>query len=302
MSTPNTLSQIRALLDEAERRIVIMHETPDGVLRVIRQVEQIDQLLATLTGTQYNKGGEESRAEALRERLVREAARTAKLVRAAGLETELADSPIWQRVQAALAAQARRRTRTLVGTALALGLLAVLLFVVVPRIFPPTPVANIDAVSRLATSGDTAGALTLARTEQAHAPSDATAAVWIGVLEEHAGNTQAAEAAWTQARTLLGDPDAFLFERGQARLQLENERGAEADARELVTRTAPGSQAQGQLLLGVIYESRGDIRAALSAYELAGQLGDKAGNAQLTVVARTRMAAIMQRPPPLPTP
>lgn len=302
MSTPNLPSQIRALLDEAERRIVIMHETPDGVLRVIRQVEQIDQLLGSLTGGQYDTGGEESRAEALRERLVREAGRTARLVRTAGLEAQLADSPIWQRVQTTLAAQRRRRTRALAGGALALALLAVLLFVVVPRVFPPTPVANIDAVSRLATGGDTAGALALARTEQARAPQDATAAVWIGVLEEHAGNTQAAEAAWVQARALLGDPDAFLFERGQARLQLEDARGAEADARELTTRPAPGARAQGQLLLGVLYEARGDMRAALGAYEQAGQLADQAGNAQLTVVARTRMAAIMQRPPPLPTP
>jgi tetratricopeptide (TPR) repeat protein len=301
MITPNTLSQIRASLDEAERLIVIMHETPDGVLRVIRQVEEIDRLLGTLDSS-YDKGGEESRAEALRERLVRESARTASLVRAGGLEPQLADSPIWRSVQAAQADQARRRRTALLRWGLALGLLALLLFVVVPRIFPPTPVANIDAVSRLAVSGDEAGALQLARTEQAGAPQDATAAIWIGALEERAGNTQAAEAAWEQARALLNDPDVFLFERAQARLQLEDERGAEADARQLVARPDPGPQAQGQLILGVIYESQGKIREALSAYEQAGQLGDQAGNTQLTVAARARMAALLQRPPVVPTP
>jgi len=301
MSTPNTLSQIRALLDEAERLIVIMHETPDGVLRVIRQVEDIDRLLGTLDRG-YDKGGEESRAEALRERLVRESARTARLVRAGGLEPQLADSSIWRRVQAALADQARRRRTALLRWGLALGLLALLLFVVIPRIFPPTPVANIDAISRLAVGGDEAGALRLARTEQAGAPQDATAAIWIGTLEERAGNTQAAEAAWDHARALLNDPDVFLFERAQARLQLEDERGAEADARQLIARPDPGPQAQGQLILGVIYESQGKIREALGAYEQAGQLGDQAGNTQLTVAARARMAALLQRPPVVPTP
>ncbi|HEU4322125.1 MAG TPA: hypothetical protein VFS21_03160, partial [Roseiflexaceae bacterium] len=194
--TQSTFTQIRSLLDEAERLIVVMHETPDGVLRVIRQVDEIDRLLAALADPVYDTRAEESRAEALRERLVRESDRTVRLVRTGGFAEQLADSPIWQRASAAQQERQRRQRRTLVTAGVVLGLAAVLLFVVVPWLFPPTPIANTEAIARRVFEQDLPGAIEQARAEQARAPEDPLAPIWLGALYEQQGDGEAAEAAW----------------------------------------------------------------------------------------------------------
>jgi len=293
-TSESPFSQLRRLLDTTEQQIVVMHETPSGVLEVMDRLGQIDRLLAQLAGPEFDARGEESRAEALRERLLREADRVVRLVTASGQATQLGGNPLWQQVQASVAARQRRQRWRIGGAAIGLLLLGLILFVVLPWLFPATPQADSLAVGRAVEEGNLPGALATAQAEQARVPTDADIAVWVGALQQQQGNSQAAEAAWNQARQLYGSEISFLVQRGLVQLQLSDYSGTERDARTLIGMPTGGPQ--GYFLLGSVQEARGEYRAAMQSFEQAANLAEQANMPELVVAARTRMAYLTQQP------
>jgi tetratricopeptide (TPR) repeat protein len=294
------LERLRHHLDVAERRVVVMHESPDIALEVIHTMDQIEGLLHELQGPEFDTRGEESRAEALRERLARAAGRVVRQVGSRGSAGQLTDSPTWRMLREAAAAQHRQWRRRFLGIGAGIAIVAILLVVVLPRVFPAPPHADIEAISRPARAGDIGSALATAQAEQARVPNDPAVALWIGALQQRRGDQAAAQQAWEAARRLYGDDSTFHMERGIVWLQLGDLAAAEADARALIAQ--PGSAAEGYYLLSQVEEERGQISAAIAALQQAAQLAEQEGNAQLTVLARTRLGYLMQQPLLPPTP
>ena len=288
----STFGQLRSLLDETERQIVIMHETPNGARDVIQNVDRIDQLLDELASPQYDTRAEESRADALHKRLERDAPKVAKLVRAHGQAAALADSPTWKDVQAAAMAQRQRQQRRLLIGGAAVIIVAFLLFVVLPWVFPPTPQANTTPIMQDAVAGNVAAALQAANAERTRVPTDPAGALWAGALYFKQGDTPAATAAWNEAQQLIGDDGTFYFDRANVLMQLSEYDAALEDAQRLIA--MPERAAYGYYIRGAIAEARGQTQQAVQDYQQASTLADQNNNPQLTVMARTRMGYLLQ--------
>lgn len=294
----STLAQLRDDLDVVERRIVVMHETAGTATEVVRATDRIASILAMLSVQGIDVRAEANRADAILRRLLRDARRVSQFVLADGMASQLSESPTWRSISAAAARERRDRAVRFGLIATALVSVGLLVFVVLPRVFPAPPTANIGIVQDRAAGGDLAGALELARAEQARVPDDEAIGMWIGALELAQGNREAAEAAWLAARRHYPDEMAFRFDRGRILSLLQVYEPATVDAQALLA--LPGGAAQGHFLLGQIAELRGDLRSAYRAFEQASQLAEQAGDTNLVVLARTRMAYVAQRLPATP--
>ncbi|HWQ13921.1 MAG TPA: tetratricopeptide repeat protein [Roseiflexaceae bacterium] len=291
ISTQSQLAQLRALLDDTERRIVEMHKEPAGARDVIRSVDEIERRLAAAREAGLDVRAEEGRADFLRRRLTGGASGVVRLVQAADLADSLAGSPTWQAVLAAREAESARRVRRLLT--FGLPLLVVLLgIIVLTLLFPPPPQANLNSVRSLAQQGQVAEALAAAQAEAARVPSDPHAHLWVGALQLVRGDRAAAEAAWAEAQRLFGDDARFFFERGSTLAEIGRFDEAEADAQHLIA--DPRTAAPGYLLLGGIEEGRGRVPEAVAAFERAADIAHEAGNAQLEAIAKARLGILMQ--------
>src|SRR5579859_6899914 len=119
--------QLRHYLNETEQQIVVMYETPDGTVTVIRNIDQIVRLLAALRGPQFDTRAEEGRADGLRERLRHEGRKVVGHIQSNAHSEQLSDSPTWRDLLAALQQQrSRQRQRWLIGAGMAIVLAIVL--------------------------------------------------------------------------------------------------------------------------------------------------------------------------------
>ncbi|MEM8530020.1 MAG: hypothetical protein AAGF95_04205 [Chloroflexota bacterium] len=286
-------AQIRDALTKAEKQIVVMHDTPDGALETIRQVEHIEQQLARLAGLDIDTRGEESRAEALRERLIRESRKVARLIRKNGHADQLTASALWQTISETHQQNQRQQRNRLIAIGTSLFAIIIIFFVVLPSLFPPPPRANTDLISRAVQAGDTNEALAIAQAEQVQAPNDPNAALWIGGLLQLQGDQTGADTAWEEAQQLFNDDDFFHLERGMMLTQLQLYTEAEYDAQILID--DPETEPQGHYLQGHINEARGDIAEAIGAFNQAADIASARENSELFVAARTRVAFLSQR-------
>lgn len=293
LTEQSLVTQIRVALMEAEKQIIVMHETPTGALETIRQVERIEQLLTQLTGPEFDTRGEESRAEALRERLIRQSHKVVRLVRKNGQADQLTTSTLWQAISKVHQQNQQRRRNRLIVLSSTLSVVIILFFVVLPRLFPPPPRANIDSISRAVRAGNTEEALTIARAEQAQAPNDPSAALWIGGLLQLQEDQAAANESWEEARQLFDDDSFFHLERGLMLTELQLYTEAERDAQILID--VAETEPQGHYLQGHINEARGEVFEAITAFNQAADLANERENSELFVAARTRVAFLSQR-------
>lgn len=295
ITSRSMLNQLRDLLDTTERRLPVMHETPDGALQVIRHSDTLAQLALAARRPGVDTRAEENRVDILRRQLQSRAAQVVRLVRAADQADQLSDSPTWQMIQDLHTVQQRQlHRRLMIGGSVVLTL-GLLLFVVLPWVFPAPPRANVDSVVRMFAEGDLPGALVRARAEQARVPTDADAALWVGVLSLRSGDPAAAETAWAQARQLLNNDKIFYFQRGTALIEVGLPDIAEEDARRLIA--LPGAIAEGYLLLGGVEEARGRVPEAMKALQQSADYARQADNPELEVMAKTRLALMLQSPP-----
>ncbi|MBC8163563.1 MAG: hypothetical protein H7Z42_20345 [Roseiflexaceae bacterium] len=286
----STFVQLRQLLDQTERDMVAIKSEPAKAAPVIRQVERAERLIAELRGAGVDVRAEQSRADSLRGRLLHEAELVVK--RVGQNQPPLAGSALWQELQATVAVRRSQARRKLLITLGVVGTLAVLLFGVLPALFPAPPTANTVAVGQLVSQNDDQGALALALQEQAAAPGDPQIGLWIGALQAKQGNTAAAQASYAAARALASDEVAFLSDRVLVLMSLGDLAAAEQDATAL--QAIDGGAAIGTYHLGALREQAGDRQAAMALYEQAGALAERENRPELVVAARTRMATLMQ--------
>ena len=118
---------------------------------------------------------------------------------------------------------------------------------------------------------------------------------YLAVLYEQVGKAAEAEAALARARELLPDPVPYLATVARA-YETVGQTDKALDMIQQALETAPDS-AQATFIRGGIYESSGDRELALADFEHASDLARDSGEDALYVIARTRMAMLMQQSP-----
>lgn len=126
-------------------------------------------------------------------------------------------------------------------------------------------------------------------------PETGDAQVALGILYEMNGDTEASEAAFEAAETIIEDRATYLMTVAKTyELVMNYDLALEyiEEARAL----APDS-AQVYLIRGGIYEKQGATREAIADYEKSGELAQASGEDALFVLSRTRMGMLLQQAP-----
>lgn len=306
---------LRQLLARSEERLINLANQAEAA-ELYAWLDEIDRLWPEVRATGGDVRAEEARWQSLQDRLT---ARGAQVLRAwqgsAGLAAARqaaapAASAWWWWLDQVMAQKRRTLLRRVGLAALAvLALLAVASFVL-PRVFPVDPAVR--AAYRLQLAADTAlangdlpGAL-LAFSQAIEAnPTDYRLLISHGVVAELLGQSAVAEQSWQRARALLpGDEARFLSERGLLYIRAAQPQQAAADAQAAIE-LDPNS-ATAYLVLGGALEGLGRYEQAVNAYQQASALAEASDNPQLTVMARTQLANLLQRiqtsPPSTPAP
>lgn len=203
---------------------------------------------------------------------------------------------------------AQKRRRRLLKTA---GILATVISVaaiglfLVNRLFPVdervreayTLRTNSEAAIM---TGDYEQAINSMKQAVAILPEDPSLHIMYGVLADLKGDAITAAKAWDTARALLqGNDSEFLVQRGMAYGQTNQFDKSVQD--ELAAIALDPNSAKAYLYLGAAYEGQDKITEALDAFTKASDLSSDT-DPELTVMARTRMASLLQKAPfSLPT-
>lgn len=306
---------LRQLLAQSEERLINLSDSASAA-ELYGRLDRIADLMPRIQATGGDMRAEEARWQGLQERIE---ARSPRVLRAWQDGARLADARVaanpdqshwWWWIDQMVAEQRRRRLRRIGGVTLAmLAIVAVAAFAL-PRLFPVDPVVResyrlqLRAEVALANNDLAAGRETL---NQAIAVDRENSSLLIlhGVVADVQGDVTAAEQSWQRARGLLnGDEMQFLTERGLSFLRVDRASRAIDDLQAALA--LDPTSARTYFVLGGALEAEGRYQEALSAYQQASDLADRAGNAELTVMARTQIANLLQRlqaaPPSTPQP
>jgi len=198
---------------------------------------------------------------------------------------------------------AEKQRKSLIRGVVTVGSIILVVLVVnfvLDRFFGLDPVekearSHTSAGDQLLFQGDYEGAI--AEYEQALtiAPTMGDAHVTLGVLYEVAGRAEDSERAFEAAREAYANDLTYYLALGRAYATMnENERAMAAIEQAIAI--DPESP-EAYLTRGGIYEATEEFGKALEDYELAGTLAQERSQDALYVMARTRMAMLMQRVP-----
>ena len=196
----------------------------------------------------------------------------------------------------------KRRSRLLKTAGMLVAVVAVVtigLFLF-NRLFPvdkrvrETYTLRTDAEAAIIT-GDYEQAINSMKQAVAIMPEDPSLQIMYGVLADLTGDLITAGKAWDLARGLLEGKDSeFLVQRGMAYGQTNQFEKSIED--ELAAIALDPNSARAYLYLGAAYEGQNKITEALDAFTKASDLSS-ATDPELTVMAGTRMASLLQKAP-----
>jgi Tfp pilus assembly protein PilF len=306
---------LRQLLSQSEERLINLSD-PTSAAELYSRLDQIADLMPQIQATGGDVRAEAARWQGLQERIE---ARGPQVLHAWQGSAHLASARLaaspgagrwWWWIDQRVAEQRRRRLRRIGSVALALLAIVAVAAFALPRLFPVDPAVResyrlqLRAETALVNGELAAGYQAL---DQAIAvdPSNHNLLILHGVLADVQGDSTAAEQSWQRARNLLnGDEAQFLTERGLSYLRVQ-QTGLAIDDLQAAIVLDPAS-AHAHLVLGGALEAEGQYQEALQAYQQAADLAAAADNAELTVMARTQLANLLQRqqvaPPSTPQP
>ncbi|MEA3408475.1 MAG: tetratricopeptide repeat protein, partial [Chloroflexota bacterium] len=126
-------------------------------------------------------------------------------------------------------------------------------------------------------------------------PSDGQAYVTLGVLYEVQGRPEEAEAAFQAAEEALGDRLEFLMTLAQTYMTVGEYDTALDKANEAIERDPESARAY--LIRGSIYEATDERAKAIEDFQRSADLAQAAGEDALYVLAKMRLATLLQQAP-----
>ncbi len=305
ISTP--AAELRDLLDRAERQLPVL----DGatVADFLTRLDRIALLFGELQSEQAAQGAdptlraEQGRWADLQQRVTQRSAQVIKAASAAGGYAALrsANPPAagaWWHLDAHIAMQNRERLRRFLLNALVVGLLTLAGVWAYQTWLAPdaATLALVDALNTIERHVDAQewdAAFVVAEGALQAQPTDPELLVWAAVLAERRGDASLAAQYSEQARTELGGDEVRL----QLALGMNRYRAGDLEGATAAVDQAAALQPdepQVYFLYGNIAEARGDINAALDAFDRTATLAE-ADNPQLAVISKMRYGMLIQQ-------
>ena len=304
------LDELRTLLTQIEKRLTRLDESRAAeALEVLPWLDQAHEQLTQLSAAGGAVESERAQFDSLL-RLLRKKDRTwlrktgAKALQQARDARQPDPDHWWWFVDQLVADERRQTLRRWLLMMGGLVVVLVILGVVYRQFFAPDP--NFQAAVGLQQTAE--NHLLQANYEDALADATASLALWPdpemlvlqGVLYEILEQPEDAAESFAQARASLPDETDFYNQRARYYLMAGQFDAAFVDLEQALARN-PDS-AITHLYLGQAYELTGDISKAADYYELAGNLAEAEGDAQLQVIARMNLAQVLQQFALPPTP
>jgi cytochrome c-type biogenesis protein CcmH/NrfG len=305
ISTP--AADLRNLLDRAERQL----PTLDGatVAEFLTRLDRIAEAFGELQAEHATQGAdptlraEQGRWADLQQQVTQRSAQIVKAANVAGGYTALrsANPPAtgaWWHLDAHIAMQKRGKLRRFLLTALVVGLFTVAGVWAYQTWLAPdaATIALVDALNTIERHVDAHewdAAFVVAEGALQAQPTDPELLVWAVVLAERRGDAGLAAQYSEQARAELGGDEV----RFQLALGMDRYRAGDLDGATAAVDQAAGLQPdepQVYFLYGNIAEARGDINAALDAFDRSATLAE-ADDPQLAVISKMRYGMLIQQ-------
>ena len=308
--------ELRVLLTDSERLVASLRGRGAEARDLLDDMDRIAALWPQLEAAGVDLRAEEGRWETLQANLRTNGPTLLRELSAAGGLAALrrekygdTRAPDWWYLDEELSArrtkQLRRTTLTVVGIVGGI-LLAAFIF---SRLFPTDPavqgsMAAVMAGQQKAQQADWEGALADFQRAAEFTPDDPEPWASIVVVQTRLGRLEEAAAADATLRRLLPDDVAYHNQLAQifAAYGMNEEAVAEGEA---VLALDPENP-EAHFSIAGAYENMGNLELAVKYMELASQYADARGKSELTVIARYRLAMLMQQfsfsPPPTLTP
>lgn len=314
ISTP--AAELRELLDKAERQLPVLAATElEGYLL---RLDRIEALFVELQANHAAHGADTDqmlRAESVRwvdlqEQLRLRSARLVQLAASSGgfaaLRARHATATgDWWRLDELVAARRRRQLRQLLQTLAVAGVLLLAAGWAYQTWLAPDPatitlVNALSAIEQRVDEREWDAALAIADETIRTTPPSAEVLMWAAVLSERLGdNARAARYQEQATEQLGGDAVQTQLVLGMNRYRAGDLDGA-TTAADAVLALQP-DEPQAYFLRGNIAEARGDLQAAMAAFDRAAQLAESS-NPQLTVISKMRYGFLLQQIQVVPDP
>ncbi len=301
------LDELRRLIDQATDRMGALETgTTADALKLLRLLDDIDELYTELEAADVDLRAEAARRETIELSLRRKAGHVLRLLKPEGgiaavrHKRQPPASSWWWRLDDYVAEQRRKALRSLATTAVIVAAV-VAAGVIIYRLFlqpDPNIIAQMDHIAnieRAVESGDLDAALAAADAGVAQFPENSELLLWRAVVLDLQKRNPEAEQAFARARATFSDDATFYTNSSEVRLRANDRDGAYADALKATT-IAPDSP-YAFLALGAAQELRGELNAASASYTTAASLAAAQNNAQVEAIAKVRLAMLLQAAP-----
>lgn len=298
--------ELRDLLAITEKRVANLKGSGAAALRLLEEMDRVAELWPTLEAQGVDLRPEAGRWETIQMALRHAAPRLVREIRVVGgLPAARAqhhpdgDAAWWWNLAEAVR---RRNVRLALRSAIVLAGVAVAAFALVSLLrllFPVDPnyekslSAITDGEQKIADAADYAAALVDFERAAELAPGNSDAWLRVGATLRYLGDEARARDADRRAQVLLADDVEFWLSRTGTYLSLGMYDEALADIGYILE--ADPENALAYYYMSSVYEERGQLAEAVSALQMAADLADRSGQAELTALARYRLGIIVQQ-------
>ncbi len=299
-------AELRDMIHEFETDLVDLDGAGGDVIDLLRRRDKIGEEVSRLESEGLDLRPERTRIETIDNILSREANTIASEARAAGglqaarKEEHPPESHWWWYLDEFVAE--KRRKKIIKTATIVVSVLVVLITgnFLMDRFFGPSPQEKeariyVNEAEQQFREGNYQQAIEEYERAVAITPSDGQAQAALGVLYELQGRPEEAEEAFRAAEDALGSRLEFLMTLAQTYMTAGEYDTALGKANE-ATELAPEAP-RAYLIRGSIYESMEERAKAIDDFQRSADLAQSAGQDALYVLAKMRLATLLQQAP-----
>jgi len=298
--------ELRYLLGASEIAVANLQDRNSDALALLRDLDRIAALWPVLEADGVDLRPEAGRWETLQAALRKHAPVLLRRVRGLGGLPALratyhaVDEPAWWwRLAEEVGAQRRERTVKLAVVGIGVVAIGVTISFLLKIFFPVDPIlqasvsARMNGQQKIQNQADFQGALADFQQATALTPDDPDPWLWLGATQLKLGDSATAAVSFQRARALYQDEGDFLLYRAAIYIAMPMIAEARVDLEELLV--SDPENAQAYYYLASVFEMEESYMDAVNALQKASDLAEAQNNAELTALARYRMALLMQQ-------